>query len=214
MSNNVRRILKVDSPATLSNDELMRAIRSRMRLSIEVLEELAALIKEARHRRMSLAEFSTGYPRRLVAVADGQLDAGLLFKFCDNNALLDAVMCVPVDTQRKLAKGGTVLVVEHDDKSGELVTSEKLLRNLSGPQCRLVFADGELLDIPAQKKRWRSLHAASRRSVSPGKTDPSRAVRVTANIETGDVVVGQFKIAPDKFTAAFKALGFKIIRIE
>lgn len=196
--------------AFMSDAQLLQTIRAQTRVTVKAVQHLAALITEARRRRLSLAEFSTGLPARYVQVADGKLDPELLIKFCDHTALLDSIVGVSVAEQRELVKGGTVSIVEIDNATGEFKTVSKPLRELSAPQCRLVFADGKVRDPVQQRASLRQLQEANRRRVvSVSRTS---VVRVVADVASGKVIVGEHKLNPDRFAAAFKALGFKIVR--
>lgn len=200
-------------PASMSNDELLRAIRTRMKLTVKGLEDLADLIREARRRHLSLVEFSTGLPKFLISVADGTLDASVLLAFCNHSALLNAIGGVPLDQQKKLAKGDTLAVVEFDRLTGDLTVRQKTLRQLTGPQARQVFAEGSILPVEEQKRRFKSVMRAAGQHVSKQSTSAAHGIRVTADVPSGKIVVGAVKLNPSAFVGAFKALGFKIERI-
>jgi len=210
----VQTLRKSKPLGQMTDAELLSGIRARMRLTVEGIEELAEMIREARRRNLSLAEFSTGMPARLLAVADKKLDAGLLLKFCDQPTILDAVKGTPLTLQRKLAEGDTVPVVEFDRSTGETVTREKTLRQMTGPQARQVFVEGRLLSTREQAANHRRLAAASKAHASPESVNPSRGPRITADVETGHVIVGPYRIHARSFFAAFKMLGYTIAKVE
>lgn len=198
--------------STMNNDELSRAIRAQLRLSTEAIEELGRLVREARRRNMSLAEFSTGMPKLLVHVADGQLDAELVLKFCNRQPVLSALIGVPLDVQRAMVKGESIAIVQPDPTTGNLITEKTTLRRLNGPQARLVFADGRILSPAEQRKKLAAVAQATRKHRTARSSSASGKLRITADIESGDVIVSQYRIRPDQFAGAFKLLGYKIVK--
>lgn len=204
--------LRKETPLAKMNDaELLAGIRARMRLTVEGIEELAEMIREARRRNLSMAEFSTGMPARLLAVADKKLDAELLLKFCDQPAVLNAVKGTPLKLQKDLAAGATYPLVQiaHD---GRLVTVEHTLKQTTGPQAQQAFVDGRLLTPDEQRTSIKKLQAAARVNVTRQGARVDR-VKIEADVATKTVVVGGYRLKPADFTTAFKALGFKIERI-
>lgn len=214
---NVQTLTKPVAINRMSDAELMSAIRSQLRLTLESLRALSDLIKEARKRNLSLAEFSTGMASRLIAIADDKLDAELVFKFVDHAPLLDAVKGVPLDTQKELVRGGTVSVVEFDRSTNETTVRQKTLRQLTGPQARRVFQDGEIVSVAKQKQQFKAMIAkglGDNPHRSPEKTDPNRGVTITADLDNEAIRVGVYSLSVRKFFPALKALGYVIAKAQ
>lgn len=215
MTNTATKLHKPVVVANMNNDELMRAIRTRMTLTIEAIEELATLIREARRRNLSLAEFSTGMPRRLLMVAEQQLAAELVFKFCDEPTKIDALVGVSLDVQKALAAGESVAVVEEDGtKTDGLVTRTKTLRQMTAPQVRQVFAEGKQRSVAEQKQYRRAIIAASRKHVAKPSRSAEKGPRVTADTATGELVIGAYRLKLAAFDSALRLLGYRLTRVD
>lgn len=203
---NVQSIRTPVSVGRMTDAELLLYIRSLLSLTIENIEKLGVAMREARRRNLSMAEFSSGLPSRLIQVAEEKLDAEILVKFCDHAALLDAVKGVPLNEQRKLAQGATVDVVELDRSTGDFITRAKTLRQLTGPQARLVFADGRKVSPADQRAQLKKLANAAKPAAAKESATPKR-VSVKPDLETGEIIVGVYRLEARKFLPALKALG-------
>jgi hypothetical protein len=198
----------------MTDAELMRAIRTRLKLTVEALEELAELIREARRRNLSLAEFNSGMLRRARAVAEGKLAAELVVKFADEPKKLDALVGVPLEMQKRLANGETLPLVVLDRTTGDTKIEERNLRHLTAPQTRQMFREGRFVPPAEQRRDVKAIAAASKPHASPGATNPANRIPIAPDLETGHIRVGAYRIHARAFFPALKALGYTIAKAE
>lgn len=211
----LQTITKSADIVKLSDAELMQAIRNCLQLTIEHIEHFASLIREARRRNMSLAEFSTGMPRRMVAVADKKLAAELVFKFADQPTKIDALFGVPVEKQREIASGEKIAVVEPCDTSESgFRTVTKTLREMTPPQVRQVFSYGHQRTPTEQKKQHTLIMDASRKHRETARRAVDAPVRVVADVASSQLLIGSHRINLTALVGALKLLGYRLERIK
>jgi hypothetical protein len=152
----IERFRALDTPTLRS--ELSRILT----LSADHLAYMAAIWQELEARGENLSELKTGLGVYLPLIAARKLDAEVVVKFAGNKTLINAMVSLPIDEQRRLAHGGTVAVI---DEHG--TTKNVPIIQLRGRQIKMVIDAGrirppeEQTDIATKAKKPKMTNAST-----------------------------------------------------
>jgi hypothetical protein len=131
-----------DRVRAMSPAQRIEAIGGLIRLNIDNLAAAASIYREAKAQGDDLSQLRLEHCfRYLPHVAAGSLLPELVVEFCTNLTTLGAVARLPLDDQRKLAKGEPIEVAEKGD-NGEWTKRKIPLAAIPPAQARELLREG------------------------------------------------------------------------
>lgn len=166
----------------LTTADLKRELVRGLSLSAESLNHVAAVWHELEQRGECLAEFRSGIGRSIPLIASGRLAAEAVVAFIDRPATLTALEGLPLDRQRELAGGGSVLVLAPGNPTPVLTT----LAAMPAAAVRLVFAGG-IERTPDEQRA--AVVVRPKAPAEKGKTFRVQVDRVRRTVKVGNTAV-------------------------
>lgn len=183
MSSQAEAIRTDPDLASLSDGELVALLKRGLVMVADYFYQLARVWAEAERRKIDLSDLRHGLLQWVPLIARGELAAEIVATFGTRKQLLQAIVGVPLEEQRRLTlPGETVKVIDPTDPTA---TIDMPLADVPHNIYRVVFGGGKVR-TPAQQR----LAFRPRR---PRKTedDGERHYRPRYNREAGTVTVGR-----------------------
>lgn len=174
--------------ATVPTETLRGELSRMLTITADHLVYLAAIWRELERRGEDLSDLRSGLAVYFPMIASRHLDAEAVVRFAGNRSVLSAVATLPMDEQRRLAKGGTVPVVfAHDD--GQYITQKIPAAHLKPAQVKLVFDAGRIRTISEQQTLVEPTQQQAQKRTVPVKLsgEEHRALKIMA-AETGKTI--------------------------
>ncbi|KZX00051.1 hypothetical protein JL49_13195 [Pseudoalteromonas luteoviolacea] len=135
--------------ATASNDELRNALSAGLAITSKMLAYLAKIWRELENRGEDLKALKSGLAVYLPLIGDEKLDPDVVVKFAGQKTVLNSLITLPIDEQRKLLDDGSIFYVtltEHNERSVEEIP----LTILGSTQAKQVIKDGRIVSPDEQ----------------------------------------------------------------
>ena len=181
----------------MTTADLIAEVDGFKELAVEVCQRLAAILVVLRKRRERHAFFQHPILRFFEAIADDTLDAEAAI-ILGNGALIKAVMHLPKDQQRAIAKGQEIAVATVQP-NGRIGNENLPIQRMGTEVLKRVFAPEGIRSVQGQAAIIRE----------KGKTE--KHGMITVDRDHGRLRIGNQTFTPDEFNAAFLALGYKIV---
>lgn len=203
-------VLSRDDLSGLSSAELKAELAKALSVTAHGLARAATLWSELHRRGESLPELRSGLATWLPRIARGDLAPEAVVAFAGQRMLLQRMMGMPLDEQRKFAAGEEITVAAINDR-GEIVGEDKPLARLNSREILLAIGDaGSIRPLHEQTKTLgRSITKTRRRTHSGNSTATIRADR-----QSGLLQIGRSRVEPTDLANALRALGWRMERIE
>ena len=191
----------------LSNEELRALLVKKVSLSAVSLMEAAEIWKELQRRGVEMSAFRSGLGMYFPRIARGELAAEAVVAFAGQRVLLQHMIGMPLDEQRRYAAGEPITVADRDD-DGQIMGAQRRLSEMSAREVTLAIADGRVrpLKVQAESLARKVTRAAPRRAKS-GST-----ARIRADVSAGTLAIGRTRLEPLDLASALRALGFDLVR--
>lgn len=137
-------------------------------------------------------------------VATGRLHPTAALMVCDRNAL-KAMMRLPLESQRMIATGETLPVVEWGPNQ-TIVTRERRITEIDGRTLQRVIGTNDVRDVAEQTRLLRESQ------MPPSASHAKQVNGIVAR--DGKLVVGRTTLDPSDLIDPLLELGFKLVRIE
>lgn len=168
----------------LSVDELLNKLKSGIERTVEIVREMAGVVRELESRGVDLEELKLFGINHLRRVAYGQSLPEVFVRFQGAPMLLQRISSLPIPDQKRLAEGGTVTVLH--DVNGNVDHREMDPLQLSRDEIVRVFGPGEIRPLAQQRS---ALHEKQQRQRLSSKDEQG----VIVNHKLGGIEVnGKF----------------------
>lgn len=142
-------------------------------------------------------------------IARGELDPMTALTLDGMDARIRAMVGLPLVEQKRLAKGGTVVVATLG-KDGKIVTDDRAIYQLSARDFEMVFDAGKVRAFNAQKAIL-----AARTKPKPSTAHRSSVpLDIRVDVSAEEVIVGQMRIKASELIEALAKLGFTCRRLK
>ena len=189
----------------LTNEQLRVELAKQISLTSSSLMRAAEIWTELQRRGVDMSAFRSGLALYLPRIARLELAAESVVTFAGQRKLLQHLVGMPLEDQRRYAAGEPVKVAERDE-SGRVVELTRRLTELSGREVDQVLGQGRIRSMSEQKS---SLAHADGQPTRIRRRAGSSA-RVLAR--DGLLHVGRVRLEPLDLAIALKALGFDLVR--
>lgn len=153
---------------SMSTQTLRAELARSLTHSARTLARLAAIWRELEKRGEDLSDLRVGLAAYLPLIAAGQLDAEVVVRFAGQPTTLRLMATLPVEEQRRLAKGAPVPVLTADD-DGNYSTMQMPATSLTPAQMRLVLDTGRVRPVEEQRAVLEAAKLSRARRTRPGQ---------------------------------------------
>lgn len=141
-----------DHLTRMETTALKEALAKSITITSQAVAYMAAVWNELERRGEDLSALRSGISAYLPMVASGHLDAEAVVAFAGQRMVLASVATLPLEEQRRLARGGTVSVLLETGE-GEFAESDLPLNKIPPMAIRRVIADGRIAATDEQRSR-------------------------------------------------------------
>lgn len=166
-------IVEMDTPS-LENE-----LRRVLSVTIENIAYLGTIWRELDRRGVDLSAYRQGLGRFLPMIAGGHLAPEAMIKFIGNITILRSIQTLPIEDQKRLAKGDKIEIADID-RSGKIVRRKIFARELTSGQAKIVFDYGRIRSAKEQENML--LEAISPTKRRERKKEPT-ARKYTVNVD-------------------------------
>ena len=189
----------------LTNEQLRSQLANQIALTAESLLSAAAIWTELMRRGVDLGAFRSGLAFYLPKIARRELAPEAVVTFAGQRTLLQSMIGMPLDQQRRFAAGDAIEIAE-EDGNGKVALQQRRLAELSLKEVLLAIGDGRVRSFAEQ-----------RRSLLQNASEPTRQRRSTGSVVRiravgGLIHIGRTRLDPLDLAAALKTLGFELVR--
>lgn len=190
---------------TRNTEQLKAALANLERNLHENALAVCEILAELARRRESVPQMRMGFLRHYAKIASGALDVSAAIAMGGFEHGLSAVSRLPVEEQRRVARGGKITVARYNEV-GRVTPVECTLLQLTQREIDMAVGDDGQRSFKAQKK----ILTARGPDVPPRPPRP----RVRADVDTGEIVVGRFRIPVADLDAPLRRLGFRLVPVK
>jgi len=115
--NEKNEIIQINNISALSTKQLKTALVRGLEITAQHLRYLAAIWHELESRGEDLSDIRHGLLSYLPMIASGTVDPEIVVNYAGQKTLLSAISMLPIEEQRRLAKTGTITVINDDGDS-------------------------------------------------------------------------------------------------
>lgn len=145
----------------LDSDELQRQLHEALRLTVEQVTKMAAIIRVLHERGFDLSELKLGLVKHLQKIAYGRLLPELFVRYQEYPLLVQRLEALGPDDQQRLIEAGEVELAQSED-ADEDEPIRKPLDRLGQKEIWQVFADGEVRSLAKQREVIRARNSRKR----------------------------------------------------
>ena len=195
------------SISSLTNEQLRSELATQIMLTAESLYRAAKIWTELKRRGVDLSALRSGLALYLPRIARSELAAETIVAFAGQRTLLQHLVGMPLNEQRRYASGDVIDIVERDPE-GQFQTVSRQLFDLSGREVIQVLEEGRVRSVDEQKSTLiRQNQQPTRLRRYTGSTS-----RISAR--NGLLNIGRLRLDPLDLAPALKSLGFELKMIE
>lgn len=195
--------------SAVSTDDLKQQLADCLTMTARALARASEIYMELERRGVDLHAVRTGIGYYLPRIARGELTAEAVIAFAGQRVVLQRMVGMPPEEQRRLAAGGHVTIAVRTE-TGEIRAVERNIAELSAREAIQAIDSGRVRPIESQIK---TVAAAVVRPSSPTRRSGSRA-KIRADRSSGQIVIGAIRIDPHDLTSALRQLGLQLLRID
>jgi hypothetical protein len=169
------------------------------------LVDACLILIEFRRRGQSRAAWRQGVFRWATEIASGKLDPLAALTLSESAVMINSIIGMPLEEQRRLAEGGDVEVaVLRTD--GEVVLEKQSLATMPMTTFARVFDEGAVRSYDAQRR------------LLVDRTSPQNAHRsslplnIRVSVATEEIIVGQIRLKVSEVALALSQMGFEVRR--
>ncbi len=193
--------------AALATSELRAALAVAITATADGLARAAVIWSELSRRGEATPELRSGLATWLPRIARRELAAEAVIAFAGQRLLLQRMIGMPLDEQRRYAAGSTMPIAVFD-AAGKVTGEERPLNTLSSRQVVIAVDSGTIRPLSAQIKMLSAMQSTPRRQHAPHTT-----VSITADPASGIIQIGHARIRPSDLNEALHQLGLRITKI-
>lgn len=182
----------------MTSENIRKEMVQALGMTVAGLVRMAACVRVLEDRGEDLSDLRGGLLGYVRQIAHGQTVPEAVVKFAGHRLLLSRVVALPLPEQRRLAEGGTVLLVVRREDGWDLRQARPV--DLTGEQVHQVFATDHLRGEAEQKLLLES------QAARPVRKLPAQQGKVRPDPERAGLIVNKTFVPQSEVLAALAAL--------
>ncbi len=189
----------------LTNDQLRHELGVQIALTADALFIAARIWIELQRRGVDMSALRSGLGRYLPLIARSELAPEAVVSFAGQRKLLQCLVGMPLEDQRRYAAGKPIELAERDE-AGRMVMVSRRFTELSGREVMLAVDQGRVRSGAEQRS------SLARQAEQPTRIRRRSGSVVQVAAKNGLLQIGRTRLEPLDLAVALRVLGFELVR--